>query len=311
MSAENSQKIKLLKMMELLRHETDANHPITRIELCRRMEAEGISCATRTLSKDIEVFREFGYDVKSCQVGHNRGYYVDNDEFSIAELKILIDAVQAAGFITEERTEELIGKLSALGGSHKAELLRKGLVRFNTRKHRNESVYSTVEILEEALRKKRCASFCYFDLDEKKNRVFRRKHERYVVEPVALIYEDSYYYLVCHNTSPDKAGETAVYRVDRMDEAAIGQNTISAEARAQRRKLNGYTSRKIRMFGGKEETVTLEFDNSVIGAVYDKFGEEIVMRRISEDRCIATVTVEQSPPFRAWVYQFGDLMKVR
>ena len=51
--AENMQKIKLLKLYELLRKETDIDHPISRVELCRRLNEMGISSNVRTLSKDI------------------------------------------------------------------------------------------------------------------------------------------------------------------------------------------------------------------------------------------------------------------
>ena len=53
--AANMQKIKLLKLYELLRKETDEAHPISRVELCRRLNEMGISSNVRTLSLDIEV----------------------------------------------------------------------------------------------------------------------------------------------------------------------------------------------------------------------------------------------------------------
>ncbi len=40
----------------------------------------------------------------------------------------LIDAVQAAAFITDKKSEELIGKIAALGGSYRAEVLTRNLV---------------------------------------------------------------------------------------------------------------------------------------------------------------------------------------
>ena len=41
--AANMQKIKLLKLYELLRKETDETHPISRVEFCRRLNEMGIS----------------------------------------------------------------------------------------------------------------------------------------------------------------------------------------------------------------------------------------------------------------------------
>ena len=60
MAADNLQKIKLLKLYELLRKETDEQHPISRVQLCRRLKEMGISRNVRTLSLDIRVLREMG-----------------------------------------------------------------------------------------------------------------------------------------------------------------------------------------------------------------------------------------------------------
>lgn len=90
----------------------------------------------------------------SCMLGHEKGYYVEDRSFSIPELRILIDAVQASSFITEKKSQDLILKLAALGGSHQAEILRKNIVCFNTRKHSNEKIYYTIDILIKALEEK-------------------------------------------------------------------------------------------------------------------------------------------------------------
>ena len=116
--AANMQKIKLLKLYELLRKETDETHPISRVELCRRLNEMGISSNVRTLSLDIEVMQENGFEIMSYLKDKEKFYYVPEHELTVPEIKILIDAVQAASFITEKKTAELIEKVAALGGSH-------------------------------------------------------------------------------------------------------------------------------------------------------------------------------------------------
>lgn len=129
----NQQKIKLLKLMELLRQETDELHPLSTKEICNRLSIMGISCERRTLAKDISLLNEQGYEVMWCRVGKEKGYYIAARSFSVPELKMLIDAVQAANFITEKKSAELIDKIAALGGSHQADILQSNLVCFNTR----------------------------------------------------------------------------------------------------------------------------------------------------------------------------------
>lgn len=307
MQRDNCQKIKLLKLVELLRQETDENHPLRTSIICKRLNLLKISCDRRTLGKDVALLNEQGFEVMSTFIGHEKAYYIESRNFSIPELKILIDAVQAASFITEKKSEELINKIASLGGSHQAEILKRNIICFNTRKHSNESIYYNVGFLEEALEEKKKASFYYFDLNENGEKVYRKDKERYIVEPVALIYNEDNYYLMCYSSKYDNICN---YRVDRMESVEIEKETVSDNAIIKESDVARYTEQVFKMYGGPQEEVTLLFDNSLIGAVYDKFGENTKIERVDENTCKARVEVQVSPTFWGWVYQFEEKMKV-
>jgi len=76
-----------------------------------------------------------GMKVQSLLIKHEKGYYVIDKQFSVPELKMLINAVQAAGFITPKKTAEFIDKIADLGGSHRTEILKTNMVCFNATKH--------------------------------------------------------------------------------------------------------------------------------------------------------------------------------
>ena len=135
MAQENWQKIKILKLLELLQQQTDDQKPLTTTELCTRMEKQGIPCDRRTLSKDIALLNEQGYEIMWRWVGKEKGYYILDRSFSVPELKILIDAVQAASFVTEKKTAELIEKIADLGGSHRGDILKSNVVHFVMKTH--------------------------------------------------------------------------------------------------------------------------------------------------------------------------------
>ena len=307
MAQDNCQKIKLLKLLELLRQETDEQHPLTTMDICNRLGAMGISCERRTLSKDVALLNEQGYEVMWRWVGKEKGYYIEDRSFSIPELKILIDAIQASSFITEKKTADLIGKIANLSGSHRAELLQGNMVCFNTRKHSNESIYYNVSSLEDALQHQKKVLFRYFDLDERGQKVYRREGHRYVVEPVALVFNEDNYYLVVYSSRHDN---TANYRVDRMDHVEVLSDAVSEKAISLRGDVAEYTEQAFKMYGGTPTDIVIEFDNQLIGAVYDKFGEDTQMMRSGENKCIATVKVQISPTFWGWLFQFAGLMKV-
>ena len=307
MAKDNCQKIKLLKLMEILRQETDEQHPLRAKEICNRLLALGITCDRRTLTKDIALLNEQGFEVMSTMISHEKGYYIEDRSFSVPELKILIDAVQAASFVTEKKTAELIEKIAALGGSHCAEILKSNMVSFNTRKHSNESIYYNVDYLEDAIEQKKKVIFYYFDLDANGNKVYRKDHHHYVVEPIGLVFNEDNYYLMIYSARHDN---TANYRVDRMDSVEIIDEDISEKALELRQSVAGYTEQAFKMYGGQPVQITLQFSNKLIGAVYDRFGEGTKMIPIGDDECAATVMVQISPTFWGWLFQFTDQMRI-
>lgn len=307
MAEQNIKKIKLLKLMELLREETDEQNPMVAKDVCKRLEDKGVIVDRRVLTRDISVLNEFGYEIMSTMVGHEKAYYVIDRSFSVPELKILIDAVQAATFVTDRKTPELVEKIAALGGAHRAEILQENIVCFNTRKHSNEAIYYNVDRLESAIQNNKKVIFLYYDLDENGEKVYRRDGHHYVVEPIALVFNNDNYYLTCYST---KHKGTANYRVDRMTAVEMIDEAISKKTKTLRKEVGRYTEQIFKMYGGEPEKVTLEFDNELIGVIYDKFGEDTKIVRTGANTLVASVDVQVSPTFFGWLFQFGNRMKV-
>lgn len=307
MARDNYKKIKLLFLYELLKQETDEEHPLTTKELVERITKMDIPLDRRVLSQDIDTLNANGIEVMSVNIGHEKGYFITDRSFSVPELKILIDSVQAASFVTEKKTKELVDKLATLGGTHRAEILKQNLVLFNTRKHSNEMIYYNVDMLEEAIEKNRKVIFRYFDLNENGEQVLRREGHHYVVEPVSLVFIDDNYYLVSYSSRHKNNGP---YRVDRMRDVDCTEESISDEAIKLRNSISDLTEQTFKMFGGRKESITIQFSNSLIGVVYDKFGEDTSMIRVSENECVASVNVQISPTFWGWLFQFVGEMKI-
>lgn len=307
MARENFRKIKLLKLLEMLRQNTDEQHPMSTSSIISSLAQMEITCDRRTLAQDIATLSDLGYEIMATTVGHEKAYYVEDRNFSIPELKILIDAVQASSFITEKKSEELINKIASLAGSHRAEVLKRNMVCFNTRKHSNERIFYNVNDLEDAILRQKKVLFRYFDLNENGDRVYRRDGHRYVVEPIALVFNEDNYYLTCYSSRHDS---TSNYRIDRMDSVEVIEEDCCEKAIALRDQVATYTEQAFKMFGGRLEDIVLEFDRSLIGVVYDRFGENTKMMTTSATKCIASVKVQVSPVFWGWLFQFPGEMRV-
>ena len=307
MARENFRKIKLLKLLEMLRQNTDEQHPMPTSSIIASLAQMEITCDRRTLAQDIATLSNLGYEIMTTSVGHEKAYYVEDRNFSIPELKILIDAVHASSFITEKKSEELINKIASLAGSHRAEVLKRNMVCFNTRKHSNERIFYNVNDLEDAILRQKKVLFRYFDLNENGERVYRRDGHRYVVEPIALVFNEDNYYLTCYSSRHDS---TSNYRIDRMDSVQVIDEDCCEKAIALRDQVATYTEQAFKMFGGQIEDIVLEFDRSLIGVVYDRFGEGTKMMTMSDTKCIASVKVQISPVFWGWLFQFAGQLKV-
>ena len=307
MARENFRKVKLLKLLEMLQLGSDEQHPLTTSHITARLEQMGIPCDRRTLAQDIALLTELDYEIMTTTVGHEKGYYVEDRSFSIPELKILLDSVQAASFITEKKTAELVDKIANLGGSHRAEILKSNIVNFKTTKHSNEHIFYNVDALEQAISEQKKILFRYFTLDENGSKIYRRDGHRYVVEPIALVFNEDNYYLLCYSSRHEK---TSTYRVDRMDSVSVLDDPITDTAIALKADIADYTEQVFKMYAGEVYDLVIEFSNELIGTVFDKFGEGTKMIRSGEHKCVATVKVQTSPVFWGWLFQFAGQMKI-
>ena len=304
---QNNQKIKLLKLYQLLKEETDEQHPLTTKEICGKIADMSITCDRRTLSKDMDMLNQYGYEIMSLRKSREKAYYIADRSFSIPELKILIDAVHAATFITEKKSDELINKIASLSSNNRAEILKGNRVCFNTRKHSNESIYYNVDFLNKAMLHYKKASFYYYDLNEHGQKRYRKNKDRYIVEPIALVYKEDNYYLMCFSS---KYSNIASYRLDRMEGVEVENEEVSKEAIIRMDNVSEHTDQVFKMYGGESKNVSLQFDSSLIGSVYDKFGEDTKISAYNEDTFVSNVKIQISPVFFGWLFQFVDKMKV-
>ncbi|MBQ4564901.1 MAG: WYL domain-containing protein [Oscillospiraceae bacterium] len=168
-------------------------------------------------------------------------------------------------------------------------------------------MYYTINTIEDALSANKAISFFYFNLNEKRERIYHREKSRYVVEPVSMVLLRDKYYLTA--VSPHREG-LSVYRIDRMEAVQQEAHTISRTAIRLRSSVAEYVEKAFKMFAGETRRITLEFHEELIGAVFDRFGEQTKIRRIAPQTCRCNVAVQISPAFWGWLLQFGAKLRV-
>ena len=300
-------KMKMVKLLELLRSQTDEAHPMCTKDIIKNLEEVGLACDRRTIYRDIKVLNDYGYEVMTTRMGHDQAYYIADRGFSLPEIKLLIDAVLAASFLTEKKTQELVGKLSNLGGSHQGALLVAGSFYANKRKHSNESIYYSIDQIQTALQEKKKVSCFYFFQNENHEKVYQKDKARYLLEPYALVIRDDNYYLLTYNA---KYGDTTTYRVDRMEDVRVEEESVSSTALSYQEHVSEHLQEAFHMYSGEPQWVVLRFDSSLISVIYDTFGEETQIKSYPAGYYEARVQIQVAPTFWGWLFQFGGKMEI-
>ena len=87
----SKQKLKYVIILEILRQETDAYHPMQTNTLLKKLEEQGIECSRETLYSDIKALNENGFEI-FCNRSSSNEYYIEDRGFDVPEIRILIDA---------------------------------------------------------------------------------------------------------------------------------------------------------------------------------------------------------------------------
>ena len=178
------EKLKILYLMQMLLEETDPAHPMNATQLCERMQSRyEYSYNRKTIYTDIKRLQTYGMKIAQTK-GSSFGYYVEKRDFDLAELKLLVDAVQSSKFITKEKSEDLIRKLARQTSNENAKQLQRQVFIYNRIKADNDAIYSNVDAIHEAIQNNRQIGFKYCEWTVRKELV--QKKERRRVYSVAL-----------------------------------------------------------------------------------------------------------------------------
>lgn len=296
MARSNRQKEKLLRLLEILSARSDEEHPIPAPELVRALEAQGIPAERKSVYDDIEVLRGLGYDI---QLQRGRGYFLGERIFQLAELKLLVDAVQSSRFITVKKSGQLISKLEKLTSVHQAQALQRQVYVSGRVKSMNESIYYTIDAIHQAIASDRQITFQYFKYDLHREKELRHGGRRYRVSPFALLRSDDNYYLVAYDP---EAAEIRHYRADKMLSIALTDQRRQGLEQYRAFDLGQYARIHFGMFRGREADVLLRCENRMADVIVDRFGDQVSMAPDGPEHFTCSVHLAVSPQFFGWLF---------
>nr|WP_316621864.1 WYL domain-containing protein [uncultured Ruminococcus sp.] len=307
------QKQKLLYIMKLFMEKTDDDYGVTVADIIEYLDSYGIVAERKSIYNDIECLRDFGMDIVKTKVGKISLFSLVSREFTLEEIKLLIDAVQSSKFITLKKSRDLIRKIETLTSENQAKELHRQVIVANRVKNSNEDIYRNIDSINRAINNKRKISFYYTQWAvsrtgaKKVVRVRRHDGKRYLLTPKALTWDDENYYLIAYDKEAEKLKH---FRVDKMENIAVEETRADSTKAVDKFDLAVYTKQVFGMYGGETVSVKLRFDDSLIGVVVDRFSDRVFIQPHGDGTFTMSAEVMLSPQFFGWLFSFGDKVQI-
>lgn len=302
-------KLKLLYILDILKRESDEEHPVSTSRFIEVLSQKGIACERKSIYTDISALREFGYDIIKTKTPCS-GWFIGVRTFETPEICLLTDAVQSAPFISNEKTNVLIDKLKSLISVNDARSIQNRVYIDNRVKSTNSEIYYTIDRLHSAITKKRKVEFVY-DKTSIDNNNIKTSKKTFKISPYAMIWNDDHYYLVGNNEKYDNLMHT---RIDKIHSVKITDERIRNFCEVSEYKTTfdsaDYANKVFGMFSGELKEVQLVCNNSLIDVMIDHFGKNMKVYKYSEDEFRIVFNAALSQGLVNWILKHASKVRV-
>lgn len=161
--------------------------------------------------------------------------------------------------------------------------------------------------IEHAINENKQISFLYFDYDDKHKKVYRKEGKRYVVSPAYMVWNKDNYYLLCFSNG---YADLVTHRLDKMDDVKVDETEREPHPEYEKFNTDEYRKQVFSMFGGELCNVTLLFEPSMLSDMFDRFGDDIRIRKVDENTYSVDVSVQVSKTLFAWIVGTQGKVKI-
>ena len=305
----SNQKLKISYLTRIMMEKTDDEHGLTMQQIIDELAKYDIEAERKSIYADFaDMTDKLGIEIIKEKIGRETYYHVAGRDFEVAEVKLLIDAIQSSKFITEKKSNELIKKVKGLVSKYQAAQLQRQVFVHGRIKTMNESIYYNVDTLHGAIAQNSRIKFQYCGWYPNKELVPLHDGKFFAVSPWALSWDDEYYYLVAFDHYEEKIKH---YRVDKMMKISILEEKRGGKEVFESYDMASYSTMNFGMFHGEVKRVHISFPNYMVGVFIDRFGKDIPIRPAEgENRSEIAVNVAVSKQFFGWIASLGRWVKI-
>lgn len=305
----DSSKRKLLCILDIMK-KTDEFHPLNTTEIAAKLTRYGITAERKSISRDLKCLEDAGYSIIRC-TDHNNGYYMTDQLFEDYELKILSDAVNAAPFLTECDSRELVKKICTLATIEGEALIAATSFSDNSIKTDDSKNKIKLDQLIRAIKHKYKVSFQYYSIRKGNERTLRRDGYVYTVSPYYLLLSKNEYYLIANPDTHDHLTHFKVELIANLsetDEKVRSPNDITEHGPDF--DITTYAKQAIHMWSGELIEVKLRCNDSIRSHIRKQFGKDVWISNEADGHFTISIKVSDSPGLYQWLAQYGATTKI-
>lgn len=309
MAVKQPKKLLIMNILDILRKYTDEDHRLSQREIADILKTEYDMTADRkAVKRNLMDLVEFGYEIeyseairmtpnpKTGELEENTilsDFYLVRD-FTDGELRLLVDSLLFSKHVPYSQCKALVEKLEGLSNIYFKARVRH-IARMPEDQADNRQIFLNIELLDEAISKKRKVSFKYTEYGTDKKRHTKTRADgserEYIISPYQMAAKEGKYYLICNY---DKYDDISNYRLDRiidlkiLDEPAKPFETLQW-ANGQTLDLAEYMKEHVYMYSSGNTRAKLRISRPMVSDVIELFGKDVIFS--DEDETGVTVSV--------------------
>lgn len=303
------QGLKLLLIRDYLYNEASKERPKNANQIQAFLQEHRIEASTRTIYTDISRLRDdLEIPIEYSGKG-NRGYYIADKPFAPAELRLLIDCIRNAEFLTKEDAATLTEKIKGLSSSPDKELLAHQLEEEYRKSQTEASVIENIGLLIKAIDAGRKVSFNRYRYVAERTKHTSLETDTLIISPIKLIRKSNQYILEYARDFDNGSCIFDKIQVAMMDNVEI-LDAVSRHTKAEKRARQQNMEDVLDAINGKKRAITILFYNRVSNIILSKLPEDAVLIKVDNALSKTTIIERASPQFFSMLDSFGNYAKI-
>ena len=320
-------KLLILYILDILQKYTDEDHRLSQKEIQDILQKEyEMTVDRKAVKRNLLNLIEYGSDIEYREVSRKeifrkkdsassedtvdfaeKGISEDHllwtdfylkQKFTNEELRLLVDSLLFSRHIPYSQAKELITKLESLSNIY-FKSRSQYIYPLSVDRTDNKQVFYNINILDEAIRKKKKVLFEYAEYYTDKKMHLKKREDgsvrEYIVTPYQMVAQEGKYYLICNYNKYD---DISNYRVDRirniqiLEEKGKPFETLKWSGH-QPMNLNEYMREHVYMYSSENAFVKFRIVKAMISDVIDLFGKGVKFSEETDRHVSVSVHVNE------------------